>query len=243
MKALVTCSVVVLVGLLIIASPANADSLFVANTTTNQIIKFDVSGNGVVFADASKGLSSPSGLVFDSNANLYVANNTSNNILKFDPRGNVTIFADASSGLMLDARAGGSIALAVDSGTNLFVGNPGLTALSGSILRFDPLGNVSVFADASDTVRAPQGLAFDSSGNLYVANQGFPTPGDILRFDSVGNGTLFAGDLFFPGALAFDVLGNLFAANLGAGQILRFDRLGNRTVFAGGAKIGRASCR
>ncbi len=51
----------------------------------------------------------------------------------------------------------------------------------------------------------PIGLAFDSSGNLYVANQNDGNNGTIGKFDSAGNGTVFASDLNVPYFIAVQV--------------------------------------
>ena len=48
----------------------------------------------------------------------------------------------------------------------LYVSNDG----NNTIMKFDSNGNGTVFADASSGLDKPQGLALDSSGNLYVAN-------------------------------------------------------------------------
>ena len=55
----------------------------------------------------------------------------------------------------------------------------------------------------------PSGLAFDSAGNLYVAN------GEIHTVDKVtptGNVSTFASGFISP-ALAFDAAGNLYVAD------------------------------
>ena len=41
-----------------------------------------------------------------------------------------------------------------------------------TVLDFDSIGNQSTFATASSGLDYPLGLAFDGSGNLYVANSG-----------------------------------------------------------------------
>jgi hypothetical protein len=50
----------------------------------------------------------------------------------------------------------------------LYVSNFG----DNTIVKVTSDGVVSVFADASDGLSGPFGLAFDSAGNLYVANSG-----------------------------------------------------------------------
>ena len=52
---------------------------------------------------------------------------------------------------------------------------------------------------ASGLVR-PEGLAFDSSGNLYVVE----SPGDIIKYDPTGNHSVFASGLLYPGYIAIE---------------------------------------
>jgi DNA-binding beta-propeller fold protein YncE len=74
----------------------------------------------------------------------------------------------------------------------------------------------------------PAGLAFDSSGNLYVAyTEGF----EIVKFDSGGNETLFArtGGAY---GLAFSTEGTLYGVNATNNVIEAFDSSGNPSFFA-----------
>jgi hypothetical protein len=58
----------------------------------------------------------------------------------------------------------------------------------------------------------PQGLAFDSAGNLYAANQG---GNNIDKFTPAGVGSVFnvSGNLADPKGVAFDSGGNLYSPN------------------------------
>jgi hypothetical protein len=75
----------------------------------------------------------------------------------------------------------------------------------------------------------PRGLAFDSSGYLYMT-----IGGNIEKLDSGGNGTLFANSgLVNPDGIAFDSSGTLYVANNEApGSIEKFDSSGNGSPFA-----------
>ena len=64
--------------------------LFVSECQINTIMRYDSSGNGAVFADASDGLIEPAGIKCDGRGNLYVAENMK--VLKFDPNGSVSRF-------------------------------------------------------------------------------------------------------------------------------------------------------
>jgi hypothetical protein len=78
-------------------------------------------------------------------------------------------------------------------------------------------------------VSHPYGLAFDASGNLYVANDGTNT---IERFTPGGVGSLFASTgSSSPGGLAFDSSGNLYAT-LTNNTIERFTPGGVGSLFA-----------
>ena len=84
------------------------------------------------------------------------------------------------------------------------------------------------------------GLAFDSSGNLFISIETFTDPGanSIVYFTQTGVGSTFATGLTFPRGLAFDSSGNLFVAEANAipdGDILKFPPDGGSpTVFASG---------
>jgi len=71
---------------------------------------------------------------------------------------------------------------------------------------------------AGNGLNAPTGLAFDSAGNLYVANSGDNT---IAMFTTNGVGSVFASTgLSSPQGLAFNSGGTLYVANPGDGTII-----------------------
>ncbi len=77
----------------------------------------------------------------------------------------------------------------------------------------------------------PQGLAFDSAGNLFVANYGADT---IVKTTPQGSSSVFASGLDAPFARAFDSAGNLYSANYGTSSIVKFAPDGTPTTFATG---------
>jgi len=64
-----------------------------------------------------------------------------------------------------------------------------------AILVFAPDGTESTFAtDVAD----PRGIAFDPSGDLFVAELKAAAAGDILKFSKHGSRTVFAADIGRP---------------------------------------------
>jgi DNA-binding beta-propeller fold protein YncE len=106
-----------------------------------------------------------------------------------------------------------------------------VTLSDNTIVKYDTTGNVGAAIQAtqatfvSSSLNNPQGLAFDSSGNLYASNSGDNT---ISKFDSAG---LFkssiSSNLSSPQGLAFDSSGNLYAVNAGNDSISKFNSDGN----------------
>ena len=98
---------------------------------------------------------------------------------------------DAATGLtmVVDTEVGpdGNIYASEFAKFSLTSTPPGYVPNSGAVVRVLPGGGSEVVASGLTT---PNGIAFDSAGNLYVAVNGdFPTGGDgqILRFDGVAS--------------------------------------------------------
>ena len=108
--------------------------------------------------------------------------------------------------------------MAFDTNGTLYVANSG----NDTIEKFDTNGVASVFVadDGSGSILdTPEGLAFDSAGNLYVSNDAGTGSNFIEEFAPSGTHKTFATDpgdgsvLNSPNALAFDSAGNLYVVN------------------------------
>jgi sugar lactone lactonase YvrE len=214
----------------------------------------------------------PTSVVVDSNNNVFVADSTNDTIRKITPGGVVSTFAGT-------AKQGGSTnspalfnnpaGLAIDSNNNLYVSEAG----NYDIRKITSGGVVSTFAGNPGTVGSadgtgssasfggPDGMACDSSGNLFVADFGSDT---IRKITPAGVVTTFVGTVSSPGAvdgtgtsavlwspaaLAIDSHNNIFVADRGndlirmitsagvvstvAGQPYATEIVNNRTVVLG----------
>src|SRR5205814_4659072 len=88
----------------------------------------------------------------------------------------------------------------------------------------------------ASSLYSPIALAFDSRGNLLVADGGidaydFFLPGAVYKFAPSGLRSTIASDIV-PNALAIDSADNLFVSS--SGYILKFTPSGVRTTFASG---------
>ena len=72
---------------------------------------------------------------------------------------------------------------------------------------------------------APEGLAFDAAGNLYVADFNNGTVGEYSSTGTPINATFIFG-LSEPVGLALDAAGNFYVADYGNGVIKKFPRTG-----------------
>jgi sugar lactone lactonase YvrE len=112
----------------------------------------------------------------------------------------------------------------------LFVSNDG----NNTIEEFNSSGSGTLFANSVQTY--PSGIAFDSHGNVFVANiQADQTGYVIQEFDPAGARSVFAAPsslLNIPDGLAFDSMGNLFVANEGSDTIAEYNSSGSGKVFA-----------
>ncbi len=147
-------------------------------------------------------------------------------IFEIDAQGNVSILT-----------AGGLLARPFTTtphpnGTGLIASD----LFAGRVVFVDWNGNQTLVHDRSTSgglITDPGGIAFDSDGNLYVANNVGNT---IIKVDPQNNATLFSNDplLFWPGGIAIDNSGNMFVCQYGGNNVVRF-RLdtGEAEVFAG----------
>jgi DNA-binding beta-propeller fold protein YncE len=180
----------------------------------------------------------PTGVTLDGSGNIFVADTTNNEIRRVTPDGVVTTFvgqttAGTSDGAGTSAQFSSPHGLAVDAAGNLFVADTG----NHTIRKVTPDGTVSTFAGIAGTIGAddgpvasatfynPTALAFDSAGNLYVADRGnnvirLITPGGTVTtvggqigasgsLDGTGDNARFNG----PNGIAIDGAGNLYVAD------------------------------
>lgn len=146
-----------------------AGNLWVADQT-NKVIKYmpPFSAASAPALHVMTGLNLPQGVAFDGAANLYVADNS----------GLLAMFASPYTGAPITTTSGLKFPLAViTDSTHVYVADFGTSAVVGYTTPITA-AQVPAFTIHIGLTNGPHGLAFDSSGNLYVSTNG----GEIAVF-------------------------------------------------------------
>ena len=150
--------------------------------------------------------------------------------------GTLTLAADVTAAGLGDDGAG---TLSINAGAGAYGANITLRGADENIASTALVGTaasgpqVSTFVSSGSGLSNPNQLTFDSSGNLYIANQAGTT---VTKVTPAGAVTTFAGGFNAPSGLAFDASGNLYVANsyTGNATISKVTPGGTVTTFATG---------
>ncbi len=136
-----------------------------ASDTLSTVYAIQADGSISVFADASDGLNSPRGLVFDENNGLLYVANAAGWITRIQLDGSADTLA---SGFSIPT------GLALNDEGILFVCDH-----TNKVWMVQPDGSKEIYAN-STTLNRPNGIAIDENKNLYVASA---HDGNIYRID------------------------------------------------------------
>ena len=244
-----------------ISNVTNGRNISVSNATTNTVTSyfpffgataFPTVANATnevplrVVGGPSTGLGAPQGVTYDNAGIMYVAGSSMASMAGFDPHNGANVIPcpgavtsneapDFSNGALVHGFGNapdpaGNITVACQ--TCAGVGNlldavetfaPGTVPAGGALLR-QVSGALTLLAQ-------PFGIAYDSAGNLYVANSGNSTitvyapgaNGNVAPIRTITTGT---SGLNQPKGLATDASDNLYVASFGSNTVL---------VYASGA--------
>lgn len=240
---------------------------YIRKVSTSGIIS-TIAGTGTASStgdggDASSAtLNNPSGIAIDASGNIYIAEASGNRIRKINTSGIISTIAGtgtASStgdgGTATSATLNFPTDIVFDASGNLYISENG----GNRIRKINTAGNISTIAGngtasstgdgsaaAMSTINNPAGLAFDASGNLYIAENGghkvrmINTSGDISTIagtgtaSSTGDGSsATSATIKYPRSLIFDSYGNLFIAEENGSRIRKINTSGIISTFVG----------
>jgi sugar lactone lactonase YvrE len=246
-------------------------NVYVADSGNSEIRKITSAGvvTTLTGTDETTGLPArfvvPEGVTVDASGNVYVAETFINTILKITSAGVVTTLAGSDSSGSTDGTGTAAtftdpVGIAADASGNVYVADSG----NSEIRKITSAGVVTTLAGKAGTLgstdgagtaasfTSPEGVAVDTSGNVYVADSG---DNKIRMVTSAGVVTSLAGDgdyttsgsadgtgtaaLFDePEGIAVDASGNLYVADMVNDTIRKITSEGVVTTFAGTAGIG-----
>ena len=222
-------------------------NVFLADSDNHMVMKVSPSGILTVLAgNGIKGDSGDGGLAIaaslgsslriavSSRGNIYVADQDGSRVRLITPSGNITTVAGTGvAGFSGDGGPATQAALnfpsdiAVDANENLYIAD----FFNHRVRRVDTAGNITTVAgtgssgfagDGAPALSAllsnPIGVAVDSAGDLYIAEQGNST---IRMVNPQGVISTIARNLSFPAGIAADSAGNVLVAETGANRILQ----------------------
>ena len=237
--------------------------------STNKIST--IAGNGTLGfggdggAGTSAELNVPRGLAVDGGGNIYIAD-WGNNRLRKISGSNITTAAgngltsySGDSGMAVQAQLNAPNGVAVDAAGNLYVAD----TLNNAVRQITPKGVITTFAGTGTAgfsgdgsaankaqLNAPQGVAVDTSGNVYIADSGnyrvrvVGTNGNISTFAGNGSpgsggdgGAAASATFYLPSAVAVDKAGNVYIADYEVGVVRKVTN-GNITTVAGNGGTG-----
>ncbi|HZS59885.1 MAG TPA: hypothetical protein VFA43_11495 [Gemmatimonadaceae bacterium] len=162
-----------------------SDNLWVANAGNNTLSM--IVGGSIAATLSSTALNQPTGLAFDANGNLWVTNPGNNTVVAFSA--SELSSAGSETPTVVLSASGGSLAtptaLAFDASGAMWVTN----ASANTVVSFtsamlassgSPTPAVTISANTG-SLAAPRALAFDASGNLWVANE---TSSNVVEFST-----------------------------------------------------------
>lgn len=255
----------------------NASSASIAVMFNAQQLLVTVAGTGANAQSGDGGpaiaasLSSPTGIVVDKQGNIIFSDSNNLRVRKVSPDGIISAFAgtgvlgsSGDGGPAVDATMNVPTGLAIDSAGAVYIADTNLskirkvgvdgkiTTVAGKNSGFGDFSGDGGQATAAD-LNFPEGVAVDSAGNIYIADEGNHRIRKVTAATGVittiaGTGLLGSGgdggpatqaDLNFPGGVAVDAGGNVYIADVGNRRIRRINASdGKITTIAGTGVAG-----
>ena len=191
-------------------------NLFVVDTGNNTVRKISATGEITTLAgaayvsgnqdgsDALARFNAPRGIVVDPLGNLFVTDSLNNTVRKINPLGVVSTFVGVVGALDVVDGAAGNAKFALPGGIVIDPQGNFYVTDSSTIRKITPSGNVTTFAGSSTEkghvdgtgsaarFAFPSALAIDNKGNLYVADEAYPT---VRKITPNGTVTTLVGQL------------------------------------------------
>ena len=222
----------------------SSGNIYIAEFGTNRIRRVDNAsgkittavGDGILGFAGDGGapdkveMNGPTSVALDGSGNIYFVDSLNYRIRKLaggtvtTVAGNGLLSRSGDGGPAINAQLNAPAGVAVDSAGNLYIAD----TLNNMVRRVSPDGTITAFAGTgtagssgdgsaatSAQLNAPQGLAVDTAGTLYIADTG----NNRVRKVSGGTISTVASDLSLPMGVAVDTAGNVYVASFGSNRV------------------------
>ena len=199
----------------------------------------------------SSHLDYPQSVTVDPSGDLYIVDPGAAEIEKVTPSGTLSVVVGNGTGTSGPPTPGPATSstldnpqqLAFDSSGNLYIADDN----NHEVEKVTPSGQLSIFAGTgvsgaptpglatSSKLSNPAGIALDSAGDVYIADQGNNV---IEKVTPSGQLSIFATGFSTPYNIAFDSSNNLYVADAGNQRIAKVTPGGTVSTFAGTGTAG-----
>jgi Secretion system C-terminal sorting domain/NHL repeat len=258
----------------------NIGNVYIADNANNRIRKIDTFGiihtiagiglpgfTGDYGAATAASMRGPRGIAVDKAGNVYFSDYNNSRIRKISTSGIITTIAGnglggygGDGGPAISATINGAWGVAVDTGGNIFIADQ----LNCRVRKINTTGVISTIAGTgicfsggdggpavSALVQYPYGVACDTFGNIYIADNG---NNRVRKINAAGIITTIAGGptygftgdggpstaarLYYPEAIACDLTGNVYISDLNNNRIRMINTAGIINTIAGTDSMG-----
>ncbi len=256
----------------------NAGNLYVADASNNRVLRFANALTASTGASASavfgqagfttngtgtslSSMNLPYGVTVDASGNLYIADAGNNRVLRIN---NAASASNGVSATEIGSGFNSPYDVAIDASNNLYIVDynnnqvvrlPNAHTANTATATTASLGGPSAGPSAASATvtNYPTGVAVDSQGNLYVADQNYHrvlrysnaatiasgTPADLVlgqanftSGDANRGGSAANNSLSSPADVTIDASGNMFVADNQNNRVLRFVGFGSASTSA-----------